>query len=70
MPDKEKGPAAANRQGLIVHCFSILAEADQCGLRHLAAVYREALDSPDIRVTKLGLELLWRRLRQALAEER
>jgi hypothetical protein len=37
--------------------------------QQLAVAYREALASSDIRVARLGLELLWRRVEEVLAQK-
>jgi hypothetical protein len=58
-----QGPAAADRQGLVVHRL-------RCSLRQLESAYREALYSPDVQVARLGLELIWQWLEEALAEGR
>jgi hypothetical protein len=74
MPENGKDPAGADRQGLLRLYWtqSIVSEPSdaKCGLRHLAAVYLEARCSPGIRVTRIGLELLRRRLRQAVDQDR
>jgi hypothetical protein len=49
--------------------FQIVEQPPRLKLHQLAAAYTEALGSPDIRVARIGLELLWRQLEQALAEE-
>jgi hypothetical protein len=52
----------ADCQRLIVRWSLVPPATAKCSLDQLAVAYREAHESPDIRVTRLGLELLWRQL--------
>jgi hypothetical protein len=43
-------------------------KAQHLDLRQLAPAYLEALESADICVTRYGLEILWRRLQEAIGD--
>jgi len=69
MPHNGKGPAGANRWAFYKLTWTLsivpfLHPETKCFLRQLAMVYREAVTSEDPRVIRLGLQLLWRSMRE------
>jgi hypothetical protein len=68
-----KGPADTNRWAFyklkFIHPSVPLPVEAKCLLRQLAMVYREAVTSDDPRVTRLGLQVLWRHLEKVLKVE-
>lgn len=71
MPHNRKGPADANRWAFEKFKWTfpivpLLHPQARCCLRQLATVYREAVTSEDPRVTRLGLQVLWRCFRSIL----
>jgi hypothetical protein len=71
-PPNKKGPAGADRRTFL-HIFKYRILIVACpdpeppyALRDLAGVYHDALHSDDIRVTKLGVQILWKKLRELL----
>jgi hypothetical protein len=74
MPHNRKGPADANRWAFykLKWTFPIVPPLDpetRCFLRQLAMVYHESATSEDPRVIRLGLQILWRHLREILQAE-
>jgi hypothetical protein len=66
-----KGPAGANRQAFyqLQLTFPIVSSPHpeaKCLLRQLATVYGESVNSENPRVIRLGLQILWRHLREIL----
>lgn len=56
--DRAKTPQALNLPGYWLHALR--------GDLQLALVYQEAVASRDPRVTRLGLQILWRNLRDVM----
>lgn len=74
MPNNRKGPAGANRWAFykIKSTHPIvpsLPTETKCFLRQLAMAYREAVNSEDPRVMRLGLQILWHHLGEILQAE-
>jgi hypothetical protein len=69
MAINDDGPAGTNRGAgyKLRWTLSILPGSDpKCILRRLALVYDEALGSDDPRVTRLGLQVIWREVEAIL----
>ena len=66
---RKEDPAGAGRQAFVAEWRFTLPKPQQLpSLRQLQPAVEEALPSPDIRVTRLGLEIIWRRLLAKIGE--
>lgn len=66
MAAKKRGPAGSSdrRTHRAKRIFSTIVPEQPCFQHKLAPVYQEARNSNDIRVVKLGLDLLWQNLQR------